>query len=145
MKMHEQFSGYLSSSAQDAALAYLNGRVFPEMNRLAERTSHARNAYHILAGIAVVIMLLIPILLLGPDSLPDALVNLVVCALGFIQTGIVFAIVLLRLPQRAAEGKLRTRLLTGLVHAYFLRTEVFADEEDEKCLKLLYAEAEKLL
>ena len=145
MKMHEQFSGYLAGSARDAALAYLNGRVFPEMDRMAERTRHARDAYHILVGIAVLIMLMIPILLLGPDSLPDNLVNLVVCALGFIQTGIVFTIVLLRLPQRAAEGKQRLRLLTGLVHAYFLRTEMFADMEAEKCLKLLHAETEKLL
>lgn len=115
------------------------------MDRMAERTRHARDAYHILVGIAVLIMLMIPILLLGPDSLPDNLVNLVVCALGFIQTGIVFTIVLLRLPQRAAEGKQRLRLLTGLVHAYFLRTEMFADMEAEKCLKLLHAETEKLL
>ena len=115
MNAHAQFNAYMPSLASDAARAYLTGRAFPALDQLSRRARWARNANMLLTAVAALIALIIPILLLLPYSLPVEVMNLVVSGLSIVVVGILFAIVLLRLPVYAAENRLRARQLTTLL------------------------------
>lgn len=142
---HVQFNGYISAISTDAAGAYLNGCVFPALDGMARRARSARNAYMILMSVVLLMMLLIPILLLLQHSLLPHALNLALAGIAVCASGIVFAVVLLRLPQKAARESERVRQLETVLHAYFLRVDEFAGEDEEKRLQLLHSKADKLL
>ena len=145
MDAHAQFNGFISSIASDAAGAYLNGRVFPELDRLVHRARRARNAYMIRVSVLMMVLLTIPILLLLQHSLPQTALNLALYGIVLSAVGIGFAIVLLRLPQTAAEYRVRAAQLSSVLHDYFLRARAFEGKEDEACLKLLCSIVETML
>ena len=145
MNAHAQFNAYMPSLASDAARAYLTGRAFPALDQLSRRARWARNANMLLTAVAALIALIIPILLLLPYSLPVEVMNLVVSGLSIVVVGILFAIVLLRLPVYAAETRLRARQLTTLLHTYFLHADEFTALDDEARLLRLCTKVEQLL
>ena len=145
MRAYTQFKEYLPNAGSDAAKKYLENRVFPVLDKLTRRASRARNAYYILVGIAALIALIIPILLLAPLSLPSLVANLLISGLSVGIVGILFVLVLLRLPQHAVQDKLRAKELESLLHAYFLHAEGFACEDEEARMLNLCRCAEKLL
>lgn len=142
---HVQFNGYISSISADAAGAYLNGRVFPGLDRMARRARSARNAYMILMSVVLLMLLTIHILLLLKDSLLPLALNLALAGIAVCASSIVFAVLLLRLPQKAARESERVRQLETVLHAYFLRVDEFAGEDEEKRLQLLHSKAERLM
>ena len=145
MLAYAQFEKYLPDAASDAAKTYLESRVFPELDKLTRCARRARNAYYILIGIAALIALIIPILLLAPLSLPQTAANLAVSGAGVCVVTLLFMVVLLRLPQRAVREEMRAKELETLLHAYFLHADAFAGEDEEKRTLLLFSRVEKLL
>ena len=140
----KEFAGYMGELS-DAAKAYLNGRVFPELNAIARRGRRARVAHCLLLSIAAVLALAMPVLLFWPYALPQAICQLVCCGLCFSVVGLIFADVLLRLPAHAALCAERERLLRTLLHAYFLGAEEFGGLDAEQKLLRLCGRAERLL
>ena len=140
----KEFTGYMGELS-DAAKAYLNGRVFPELNAIARRGRRARVAHCLLLSIAAVLALAMPVLLFWPYALPQAICQLVCCGLCFAVVGLIFADVLLRLPAHAALCAERVRLLRTLLHAYFLVAEEFGGLDAEQKLLRLCGRAERLL
>ena len=145
MRTYTQFKEYLPNAGSDAARIYLESCVFPEVDKLTCRARRARNAYYILIGIAALLALIIPILLLAPLSLPSLVANLLVSGLSMGIVGILFVLVLLRLPQHAVQDKLRAKELESLLHAYFLHAGEFACDDEEKRTLNLCGRVEKLL
>ena len=140
----KEFTGYMGELT-DAAKAYLNGRVFPEMNAIARRGRRARVAHYLLLAIAAVLALVMPVLLLLPYALPQPIIHLVCSGLCIAIVALLGVDLMLRLPTHAALCAERERLLRTLLHAYFLGAEEFAGLDAEQKLLRLCGRAERLL
>ena len=140
----KEYAGYMGDQS-DAAKAYLNGRVFPEMNAIARRGRRAHLAHYLLLSIAAVLALVMPVLLLLPYALSQPIIHLVCSGLCIAVVALLGADLMLRLPKHAAVCAERERLLRTLLHAYFLGAEEFAGLDAEQKLLRLCGRVERLL
>lgn len=145
MRAENQFSAYTATMTSNAAKAYLNSRIFPALNELQSRGRRARITHYILTALTALAALLLPILLLLPYALPQEIVHLVACLLSVCMVCMLVMDLMLRLPTHAAECRLKHKLLTALVHAYFLCADEFAGLEEEQRLLRLCARTEQIL
>lgn len=133
MKVENEFAAYLTGDRPSCEAAYLNSRLFPAINTLAEKARRcARTQLWLTAGECIAALCL-PLVALFPFAIPDAALKLALASLGVLIAAALFAQQILHLPQRAADCAAKAERLRKLAHAYFLGVEEFESSPEGAC------------